>query len=185
MSKVKIAIWSTAVLVVVFLGAVAAVGYPVFGQAKQDPLERVDAVVVLGGEHDGREQYGLQLAKEGYAPTLVLSNPYEPDDHVMAPLCDRRVDGIEVLCEVPDPSTTRGEALFTERLARERGWKKVIVVSWRYHLPRSRYIFGNCFAGETVMRAVPREYAFGPADWELIYLYQSFAMAKAMVQGGC
>ncbi|CAM4007250.1 YdcF family protein [Tsukamurella strandjordii] len=185
MSKIKIAIWSTAVLVVVVLGVVAAVGYPMFGKAKEDPLERVDAVVVLGGEHDGREQYGIDLAREGYASTVVLSNPYESHDPVMAPLCDRRIDGIEVLCEVPDPSTTRGEALFTERLAKERGWKKVIVISWRYHLPRSRFIFGNCFAGETVTRAVPRGYDFGPADWELIYLYQSFAMLKATVQGGC
>lgn len=187
MSKLRVAIWGTAVLVVVVLGAVAAIGYPVFGKARQDPLQRVDAVVVLGGDHDGREQYGLQLAQEGYAPTLVLSNPYEDHDPVMTPLCGSggRVDGIEVLCERPEPATTRGEALFTERLAKERGWTKVIVISWQYHLPRSRFIFGNCFGGETVMRAVPREYDYGPADWELIYLYQSFAMIKATVQGGC
>ncbi|BDD80366.1 hypothetical protein TPB0596_01290 [Tsukamurella pulmonis] len=178
-------LWGTTFAVVFALAAVGAGGYALFGVDGQDPLRKVDAIIVLGGEHDGREQYGIRLAQEGWSDTVVLSNPYDRSDRTMQELCDTRTDGITVTCEVPAPSTTRGEAIFTERLARERGWRSVIVISWSYHLTRSRYIFDNCFSGETVMRAVPREYDYGPADWELIYLYQFFGTAKAAMQGTC
>mgnify|MGYP002651814759 CR=1 FL=1 len=62
-------------------------------------------------------------------------------------------------------NTTRGEAIFAQRLAERYGWCSVIVVSWGYHLVRARYVFGHCFDGGTVMRAVPRQYRFNLADW--------------------
>ena len=51
-----------------------------FANAKVDELQRVDAIVVLGGEHDGREDYRLNLARAGWAPTVVMSNPYDTGD---------------------------------------------------------------------------------------------------------
>lgn len=185
MVRLRTLLWVTVIAAVAVLGTVGVVGYFLFSVPHEDPLRKVDAVVVLGGEHDGREQYGMQLAEAGYADTVVLSNPYGRGDHVMRDLCDRKVGTVTVICEVPEPSTTRGEAIFTQRLAQERGWKSVIVISWGYHLVRSKYIFDNCFSGETVMQAVPRAYEYGPADWELIYLYQFMGTAKAMVQGSC
>ncbi|MDQ8027603.1 MAG: hypothetical protein REJ23_02675, partial [Brevundimonas sp.] len=38
------------------------VGYFLFYRSHEDTLRRADAIVVLGGEHDGREQYGIDLA---------------------------------------------------------------------------------------------------------------------------
>lgn len=185
MRRLQRLLWGMTLVVVVVLAAVGGAGYALFGVDRQDALRKVDAIVVLGGEHDGREQYGIRLAQEGWSTNVVLSNPYGPRDATVRDLCDTRVGDISVTCEVPTPSTTRGEAMFTERLSRERGWKSVIVISWSYHLTRSRYIFDNCYSGETVMRAVPREYRYGPADWELIYLYQFVGTAKAAVQGSC
>ena len=60
-----------------------------------------------------------------------------------------------------------------------------MIISWRYHLPRARYIFGNCFPGRVLARAVPRDYAFNLADWEITYAYQAVGTLKAAVQGGC
>ncbi|WP_040765927.1 YdcF family protein [Tsukamurella sp. 1534] len=185
MRRLQKLLWCTVLVTIVVLAAVGGVGYLVFGAAHDDPLRKVDAVIVLGGEHDGREQYGLQIAEAGYARNLVLSDPYGEHDPLMRSLCDRTVGEVAITCEVPVPSTTRGEAMFTQRLADRNGWKSVIVISWGYHLPRAEYIFSNCFAGQTVMRAVPRYYDYGPADWELIYLYQSFGTAKAALQGSC
>lgn len=184
MRRLQRLLWIATLVVVVVLAAIGGVGYALFGVDRQDPLRKVDAIIVLGGEHDGREQYGIRLAQEGWSKTVVLSNPYD-HDRTMRELCDTRVDDITVTCEAPVPSTTRGEAIFTERLAKQNGWSSVIVISWSYHLTRSRYIFRNCFSGETVVRAVPRAYDYGPADWELIYLYQFLGTAKAVVQGGC
>ncbi|WP_231706755.1 MULTISPECIES: YdcF family protein [Tsukamurella] len=185
MPRLQRLLWGVTLVVVLVLAAVGGVGYAMFGVDRQDPLRKVDAIIVLGGEHDGREQYGIRLAQEGWSTNLVLSNPYGHSDSTMRDLCSTRIDGISVTCQVPAPSTTRGEAMFTESLAKQNGWASVIVISWGYHLARSRYIFDNCYSGETVMRAVPREYDYGPADWELIYLYQFFGTAKAVVQGSC
>lgn len=184
MRRLQRLLWGTTLVVVLALAAVGGAGYLLFGGDQQDPLRKVDAIIVLGGEHDGREEYGIRLAQEGWSKNVVLSNPYD-HDRTMRELCGTRVGDISVTCEVPVPSTTRGEAIFTERLAKQHGWSSVIVISWGYHLTRSRYIFDRCYSGETVMRAVPRAYDYGPADWELIYLYQFFGTAKAVVQGSC
>jgi len=58
-------------------------GYLVFTNAPIDSLQKADAIIVLGGEHDGREDYGLRLAREGWAKTVVMSNPYWDGDPVM------------------------------------------------------------------------------------------------------
>ena len=44
-----------------------------------DPVEQADAVVVLAGGHGERLERGLDLVRNGVAPTLVLSfGPPEP-----------------------------------------------------------------------------------------------------------
>ena len=158
-------------------------GYALFTRAQNDPVDKADAIVVLGGEHDGREEYGLSLARQGVADTVVMSNPYSPRDTTMTKFCASGTAEITVLCEKPVPSTTRGEAIFTERLAKENGWTHVVVISWRYHLPRSRFIFGQCFDGTVTMAAVPRSYNLSLAEWEFTYLYQYAGFAKAVIQG--
>nr|WP_158021434.1 YdcF family protein [Mycolicibacterium chubuense] len=162
-------------------------GTLLFTHAKPDPLRKVDAIVVLGGEHDGREAYGLKLAQRGYAPTVLMSDPYGSKDPVMRKACRPRA-GIEVICRPPVPSTTRGEALMTRAFADARGWRSIIVISWRYHLPRARHIFEQCFASSTrtvVMRDVPRAYPFSVAQWQYTYLYQYAGFVKAEIQGSC
>ena len=174
-----------ALIAVLFLNG--ATGTLFFAHARPDPLAKADAIVVLGGEHDGREAYGLKLAGQGYAPTVLMSDPYGPRDPVMKRYCRRQAD-IEVICRPPVPSTTRGEALMTRALAEQRGWRSVIVISWRYHLPRARRIFDGCFGApdrSVIMRDVPRTYRFSVAQWQYTFLYQYGGFVKAEVQGSC
>jgi uncharacterized SAM-binding protein YcdF (DUF218 family) len=182
----RVALVLTATLVVVLV-ANGLVGFLLFSRAQGDPLERADAIIVLGGEHDGREAFGLKLAQDGLAKTVVLSDPYGPGDPVMKDACRPHGD-IEVICRAPIPSTTRGEAYLMRVLAKQRGWKKIIVASWRYHLPRARVVFDQCFSedpGAVVMQAVPRSYHLSFVHWELIYAYQWGGLAKALWQGDC
>lgn len=165
-----------------------AAGYIVFGSATDDAASHVDAVVVLGGEHDGRENYGVALAQHGIASTVVLSNPYPASDALMRRMCLGRSSAIEVICLRPEPSTTRGEAIMTRRLAKERSWRKILVVSWRYHLPRAGLIFRQCLSGTdvaTTVKAVPRQYVLPVWYWQYIYLYQSAGIGKALLADGC
>ncbi|MDJ0395250.1 YdcF family protein [Rhodococcus sp. G-MC3] len=173
------------VLPVVLVSVVGIGGYLTFTKATVDTVAKADAIIVLGGEHDGREAYGVSLAEQGVADTVVLSDPYGKSDAVMKKYCDTSTATYTVLCEKPDPSTTRGEAIFTQQLAQERGWTHVVVISWRYHLPRARHIFAQCFDGQVTMEAVPRTYNFSLVYWEYTYLYQLGGFAKAAVQGDC
>lgn len=162
-------------------------GVTLFTNAKTDPLQRADAVVVLGGEHDGREDYGIELARSGWAPTVVISDAYPKDDPVMERVCKPQ-PSIEVVCARATELNTRGEAQMIQRLAAQRSWTKIIVVTWRYHLPRARLIFQQCFSANSdavVMEAVPRRYDYSLARWQFIYAYQYAAFAKAEAMGDC
>ncbi|MCK0438081.1 YdcF family protein [Gordonia alkaliphila] len=163
-----------------------AAGYQVCVRDHSDPLRRVDAIVVLGGEHDGREAYALRLAREGYADTVVVSDPYwprEPDDEYLDGLCAGAEPAVEIVCFRPEPSSTRGEARFIAALADERGWSSLIVVSWGHHLVRARYILSRCFDGQTVMRAMPRQGGYGPVRWARIFNHQLGGFVEARVKG--
>ncbi len=99
------------------VGLVAAVvlniagGYLLFTRPHSDPLTKADAIVVLGGDNDGRFEYGLSLARQGYASTVVLSNSYldKPADlPSFQQACASGTASITVICFVPpDPFTTR------------------------------------------------------------------------------
>jgi uncharacterized SAM-binding protein YcdF (DUF218 family) len=167
---------------------VGLTGWPIYTNAREDPLRKADAIVVLGGEHDGREQYGLQLLRDGVAPVLLMSDAYPSSDAAMQRACRTRVENAEVLCKKANEMTTRGEAILTRQLADERGWKTVIVVSWRFHLPRARLIFEQCFSDSPealIMRSVPRRYDYSLAAWEFRYLYQDVGLAKNMLRASC
>jgi uncharacterized SAM-binding protein YcdF (DUF218 family) len=167
---------------------VGMTGWPIYGDAREDSLRKADAIVVLGGEHDGREQYGLQLLRDGLAPVLLMSDPYPSTDAAMQRACRTRIENREVLCQRPEETTTRGEAIRARQLAEERGWKTLIIVSWRYHLPRARLTFEGCFSdapAALIMRGVPRRYDSSLADLEFRYLYQDVGMVKNMLRGSC
>lgn len=174
-------------LVVIVAVAFSVTGYRLFGVDHGDPLRRVDAIVVLGGDHDGREFYGLDLARRGYASAVVVSDPYYPrqrgDAEVMAAACGARIPGVTVTCFTPDPETTRGEARYVAALAGQRHWRSLMVISWRYHLVRARYIFRQCFDGDITMTAVPRSYSTFPPVVAGTYAYQFAGLAKAALLG--
>lgn len=172
----------------VILLVIGVTGLIVFTNATEDPLRRADAVIVLGGEHDGREEYGLELVRDGVAPVLVMSDPYPAEDEFMREMCQTAVPDVEVLCLKPEPLTTLGEAVMTRELAEQNGWQTVIVVSWRYHLPRARTIFRECYSADPeamVMRAIPREYDYSVPRWLFTYLYQDAGLLKNLFQDEC
>ena len=116
-----------------------------------DPVAKADAVVVLAGSKR-RLPVGLSLFEQGVAPVLLISDGLDPRSPRTVRLCRQRTD---VLCPSPDPYSTRGEAQLVARLARERGWDSVVVVSSRFHLFRARILFERCFGGELAFVGAP------------------------------
>jgi uncharacterized SAM-binding protein YcdF (DUF218 family) len=180
-----IAVFSATVALVLLFNVA---GYIMFNNARVDPLQRADAVLVLSGEHDGREDYGISLARSAGASTVVISNAYPRDDAVMQRICSASVEGIEVICLRPSPATTRGEATMMRQLAVKRSWSKIIVTSWRYHLPRARLVFRQCFSDRpdaVVMTAVPATYRNSLLRWDYVYAWQYAGFVKALMLGEC
>lgn len=162
------------------VGAVAAAGYPVYVEPKVDKPRAADAILVVGGDApEPRFRRGLELARQGLAPHLVLSNPGGQVQHH----CNDDIAGVAVECFDPEPRSTLGEARKLGRLAAERNWRTVMVVTYTPHISRARYIMQSCFDGELVMVEVPIRLPV--TSWAWMYLYQSAGYVKAFLGPGC
>lgn len=112
--------------------------------------DKADAVVVLSGDHGERLPVALRMLDRGVARVLVLDGT--PDYPLWLELC-RTPQAFEVVCLRPEPDSTRAEAQAAGRLAGERRWRSLVVVTTTYHLTRSAVLFRRCFQGEVSMVA--------------------------------
>jgi hypothetical protein len=127
-----------ALVVAGLVGLLVAATVFLFVLVPSDSPRDADVIVVLSGDR-ARFTTGLRLFREHVAPTLLISRDSRPWREADA-LCGRR----GVKCFRADPYSTQGEAETVERLARARGWKRVVVVTSRYHLRRARMLFDRC-----------------------------------------
>ncbi|MEP6978938.1 MAG: YdcF family protein [Thermoleophilia bacterium] len=139
MRSVRVALFAAAVV------ALAASTAVLFVFPPEDHPRRADVVVVLSGSHD-RLPKGLELMRRGVAPVLVISDGAVPSWPVANRLC-RGGKKFRVICFHPAPYSTRGEARFVADLMKRRGWKRVVVVTSRYHVLRARMDFRRCVEG--------------------------------------
>jgi hypothetical protein len=106
-----------------------------------------DAIVVLSSDKP-RYDVGLRLYRQHVAPTLVLSLPaFEGSGCYDGPRF--------ALCFRANPYSTRGEAQAVGRLAQKRGWRRIVVVTSRYHLRRARILFRRCTTAELLYVSAP------------------------------
>lgn len=111
---------------------------------------RADAVVVLQGSKT-RLPKGLQLVEQGYAPLLVISRGDRKK--LESRLCAGKgaATHVRVVCFTASPPSTRGEAEFIGRLAKERGLSTIDVVTSQFHVFRARIVIARCFHGRLQM----------------------------------
>ncbi len=166
---------------VLLVSTVAVAGIPVYVRPQVDPLERADAVFVIGGyDSASRYSFGVDLAEDGWAPNVVLSAP--ANERWMAQWCvyfKPHPPLASIRCVTPVPGTTMGEGRELRRLAQENGWRKVIIVTHRSHISRARFILGRCFNGELIVVDFPTRMSL--AQWAFQYVYQTFGYAKAIL----
>jgi uncharacterized SAM-binding protein YcdF (DUF218 family) len=137
----------------ILVAALALASVPLFILYDGDDPARADAVIVLAGEKR-RLPVALELVDRGVAPVLVISDGLDPRWTQANRLC-RFGDPERIVCVRPDPYSTRGEARLAARLARERGWDSLVVVSSRFHLRRAGILFERCFDGELAFVDAP------------------------------
>jgi uncharacterized SAM-binding protein YcdF (DUF218 family) len=168
---------SRRILVVVILAAVVASGMYAVDRlgpflAVEDPLVNADAVLVLAGTRMTRPLEGAELVREGYAPVMVLTretvdpgleivarrgHPFPQDaDRAREVFVTMGVRREAIL--IPDRihTSTASEAETLRELALAHGWRRVIVVTSKFHLRRAAYAMRRELRGtgvEVRMRA--------------------------------
>lgn len=130
-----------------------------------DDVEPADAVVVFAGSSE-RLPVAVELMVAAKAPVLVIPNGTRhgwPEANRLCAEAGVAADGrpFEVLCPIPDPVTTRGEARAISALAAERGWRSVVAVTSSYHIARAEMLLERCFAGHVQAVGVDREMPWG------------------------
>ena len=144
----------------------------------QDPLERADAIVILGGSWLVRTAEGGDLYGEGRAPLVVLSREL-PDlgeealraRGITVPgVTDVQVGALVSMgvprqaIEILEPQeATATEAARIAELAAARRWRTIIVVTDKLHTARARLVMARHLAA-TQTRVVMRSSRYDPAD---------------------
>ena len=147
---------AAALLLAVLLGAIAC---PRAGHYLiiDEPLRPADAIIVLAGARAERWLEAVDLYREGLAPAILLSSGIvEPAETRLRAMGIRYPSYVDVTRDamvqlgIPaaaitafrDPVDNTGEeAVIAHRLARERGWQRLIVVTSKYHTRRARFAF--------------------------------------------
>jgi len=128
--------------------------------SSDDCPEPADAVVSLGAgvfsdgtlssNSNDRVTRSLEVLHAGYAKTLVLPTGTES----WAPTVRRRMDALGLAYPIEEAgpvATTHDEAEAVAKLARARGWGRVILVTNAWHMPRASATFAK--TGLQVVRA--------------------------------
>jgi uncharacterized SAM-binding protein YcdF (DUF218 family) len=135
-----------AVLTAVAVWLAACLVLFVWPPAESSPPRHADVVVVLSGDRK-RLTPALALVRRGVAPVLAISTvertKHWPEGRRLCRL--GRVAAVRVLCFEAVPFSTQGEARSIARLARQRGWSSVVLVTSRFHVTRASMLFRRCY----------------------------------------
>jgi uncharacterized SAM-binding protein YcdF (DUF218 family) len=133
---------------------------------KEDPLQKADAIAVLAGTSMDRPLEAADLYKDGYAPRIVLT--HEMREASYGALAARGVtvpaeadEQREILVRLGVPANaivlpmrihdnTAQEAQTFRELAMKNGWRRIIVVTSKYHLRRAGFAIRREMGGTGV-----------------------------------
>lgn len=138
-----------------------------------EPAPHADVIVLLGDDnfYADRATHAAQLLRQGVAPEIVASGrrlrPNASLSELMEhDLIERGVPKEKVEKFTHDASDTIEEAEALEKLATQRHWKSLVIVTSNYHTRRVRYIYEKIFPqGITVTVASAPDGDFDPQKW--------------------
>ncbi|HJR01501.1 MAG TPA: YdcF family protein [Methylomirabilota bacterium] len=148
-----------------------------------DPRERADAIVVVAGSTPSREETAAGLYREGWAPRVLVSRQFVPGrTRRLIDMGIRRLDfqgesvaalekyGVprDAIVALDQPvEITETELRAVAAAARDRGWRRLILVTSSFHTRRVQVIWRRESGGaiEARLATVPDECAAGDAWW--------------------
>lgn len=152
---------------VLIVGALALVSlYPLSRAGAflvvEDPLEKADGIVILGGTIYERQMEGVELFKEGYAPRVFLMREIQDWGEIelikrgmtYLHMVDVQVDAMvrlgvprEAITILDQADSTAQEADYVHKLVTEQHLSRVIVVTSKQHTRRARLVMNRRVRG--------------------------------------
>ena len=149
----------------------------------EDPLEKADAIILLGGSVPDRTLEAIDIYKGGYAPLIVFTMGPKPEGY--DELIDRGIklpEGhdltklIGLKLGVPESDLViidkRADSTYSELqiiykdFLKKNNIKSVILVTSKYHTTRAKKIFNDVTNREIKVIARPSKYdSFNPKKW--------------------
>ena len=111
----------------------------------QTAIEPADAIVVLGGESQGRPVEGARLYNQGLAPRVFVVGTGDNERNRRA-LVREGVPEDRITCETASESTLEN-AMFIRPLLEKAGVHRAILVTSSYHTRRALAVFQQCVPG--------------------------------------
>jgi hypothetical protein len=161
----RLVVIAAAVLVIV--AVTAAVRYVAFPHA--DPIGKTDLIVVIDSHADDNK---FEVARKVLAVNPDRTVLYSAGDGE----CDRlRSSTTHLVCFLPTPNTTRGEARYAAAYAKAHHDNSMAVVVRRAQLSRARLRFSRCWHGQLAMMEEPETFLSSISQLP----YQTLATIKA------
>lgn len=155
----------------------------------QVAVRHVDAVVSLAPGHQ-RLPAAVEYQEAGLADNLVISwfpgsissAAIEPEFGWLENQKCRATNESSVHCLTPELNSTYGEALAVGSLAVAKGWDSILIVTSRYHVFRTRYIFERTLPSHIGVEVVAAPTELSIKSWVRHIGYENVAFVKALLQ---
>lgn len=123
----------------------------------EDPLAKSDIILVLdGGEGGNRFAAGLDLLRQGYAPSLVMSQTIYGDRTYQQVEAMAGKESEKIYWMPSDAVSTRGEAIEARQVLKKLKCRSILVVTSSYHTRRAKKIYTRELEPEGIqVRVVP------------------------------
>lgn len=116
-----------------------------------DPMEPVDAVVVLSGDDGDRLALALEMHEKGMAPNLVITDTSrEANRRLVREAEEGGFPEDAIYITNLQVENTLDEARAVRELSQSQGWDALMVVTDPFHSFRTRFIFLREFQGSGV-----------------------------------
>lgn len=151
---------------------------------REDPLERAEAVVILGGAPRFRAPAAVALWREGWASSIVAVGG--SDGHQEARRTLEVLDSLAVPRSVvhvieADAPGTWDEALQVSALAAREEWSRVLVVTSAYHTRRAAALFAAALGPDVDVRLrVATDEPWRPDAWWYRWLHVRLLAAEPL-----
>jgi uncharacterized SAM-binding protein YcdF (DUF218 family) len=140
---------------------------------RSEPPVKSDAIILLGEEFSGSPRFrkALELYRAGWAPRIVAAGRFLRPYLSVAELAQRDlleagVPAADIILLAHSPLDRFEESAALSKLLRERGWRRVLIVSSLHDSRRIHYIFQRDLGKlAEVCVVAAKESGFQPENW--------------------